>query len=143
MFQTLKNKNLDPETTLFVTILSCLPPESFVNAQKPKKWLVSRLGEASALAKYFIGQPQTHRCFRKCLQKCALMRGLLHNLHRSLFFLLFGSLFLDKIIANPNLSTIQMIVALIPLHQSYQIKALGYFYLPINYRYRNYCCTTA
>jgi aspartate-semialdehyde dehydrogenase len=41
----------------------------------------------------------------------------------------------DKIIANPNCSTIQMVVALNPLHLKYKIKTCCSKYLPKCYRY--------
>jgi aspartate-semialdehyde dehydrogenase len=42
----------------------------------------------------------------------------------------------DKIIANPNCSTIQMVVALNPLHKKYNIQRIVVFYLSIGYRNR-------
>ena len=42
----------------------------------------------------------------------------------------------DKIIANPNCSTIQMVVALAPLHKKYGIQAFGDFDVPVNFRNR-------
>ncbi len=42
----------------------------------------------------------------------------------------------DKIIANPNCSTIQMVMALSPLHKKYGISTSGGFHLSIHYRYR-------
>ena len=42
----------------------------------------------------------------------------------------------DKIIANPNCSTIQMVVALKPLHEKYKIKRMWCQYLSECNRYR-------
>lgn len=42
----------------------------------------------------------------------------------------------DKIIANPNCSTIQLVMVLAPLHTKYGIKQRGCFYLSIHHRYR-------
>ena len=42
----------------------------------------------------------------------------------------------DRIIANPNCSTIQMVMALAPLHRKYKIKRLGCCHLSVSYRNR-------
>ena len=45
--------------------------------------------------------------------------------------------FEDKIIANPNCSTIQLVVALNPLHKKYPIKKNSSFDLPVGFRQRD------